>query len=189
MQVFDSHIDAGQALAAKDKQAYYTALLEYLAYGREPELGGAAAAVFVAIRPVLDQTRARSEGGKKGMRNRWGGDNSPDNSSGHVRGETPITKGKGKGKGKKETSPNGEVKKARAFAPPTVEEVCAYVSEKGYTFDPEAFVAHYAARGWCYGRGQPMKDWKAACVTWQKREEPAKGEEEEHGWWDAYDVR
>jgi hypothetical protein len=55
------------------------------------------------------------------------------------------------------------------MTPPTVEEVAAYVSEKGYTFDPELFVAKNEAKGWMYGK-TPIKSWKAACVTWQKNE-------------------
>ena len=62
-----------------------------------------------------------------------------------------------------------ESTRARAFAPPSVEEVAAYVTEKGYGIDPEAFVAYYTAKGWKVG-SSPMKDWKAAVVTWVKRD-------------------
>jgi hypothetical protein len=55
------------------------------------------------------------------------------------------------------------------FVPPTVEEVRAYVTEKGYRIDPEAFVAFYASKGWKVGT-TPMKSWQAACVTWSKRD-------------------
>ena len=58
---------------------------------------------------------------------------------------------------------------SKKFTPPTVAEVSEHVAAKGYTFDPEAFVAHYTANGWRVGRN-PMKSWHAACVTWQKRE-------------------
>lgn len=60
-------------------------------------------------------------------------------------------------------------KRQRSFTPPTVEQVAAYCQEKGYTFDPEAFVAFYTSKGWKVGR-DTMKDWRAACVTWQKRQ-------------------
>ena len=187
MQIFDSYVDAGQALAAKDKQAYYTALVEFLAYGKEPALGGAANAVFTAIRPSLELTRTRSAAGRRGGKGKQQAnvDESPKQN-----GENGEAKGKSNSNGK-EDPPNGGSKKAPSPAPPTVEEVRAYAEERGYTFDPEAFVAYYAARGWRLGRGQPMRDWRAACVTWQKRErrEGHAGKEEEHGWWDAYDVR
>ena len=66
MQILDSFIEAGQELSAKDKQAYYAAVIEYLYWGREPKLKGPANAVFVAIRPSLDNSRARAEAGRNG---------------------------------------------------------------------------------------------------------------------------
>lgn len=60
---------------------------------------------------------------------------------------------------------NGEVKR---FVAPSVEEVTAYIREKGYHFDAESFVAFYESKGWKVG-SQPMKSWRAACVTWEKR--------------------
>ena len=60
-------------------------------------------------------------------------------------------------------------KTARRFIPPTVEEVKARIVEMGYTFDAEAFIAFYQSNGWMVGKSK-MKDWRAAMVTWQKRE-------------------
>ena len=60
-------------------------------------------------------------------------------------------------------------KTARRFIPPTVEEVKARIDEMGYTFDSEAFIAFYQSNGWMVGKSK-MKDWRAAMVTWQKRE-------------------
>lgn len=62
------------------------------------------------------------------------------------------------------------------FVPPTVEEVQAYCAEKGYSFDPQLFVAHYEANGWVQGRGRPLKNWKAAALTWDRRDK-ASGKE------------
>ena len=61
-------------------------------------------------------------------------------------------------------------KTARRFIPPTVEEVKARIAEMGYTFDAEAFIAFYQSNGWMVGKSK-MKDWRAAMVTWQKREQ------------------
>ena len=52
---------------------------------------------------------------------------------------------------------------------PAVEEVRQYCREKGYTFDPEAFIAFYESNGWKVGKN-PMKSWHHACTTWQARE-------------------
>lgn len=69
MQIFDSYIDAGQQLGKRDRQAYYTAIIEYLAYGRTPDLKGAPAALFTAIEPTLKNSRSRSRAACK----RWEG--------------------------------------------------------------------------------------------------------------------
>ena len=56
-----------------------------------------------------------------------------------------------------------------AFQPPTEQEVAVLCREKGYTFSPMAFLMYYEARGWMLGKS-PMKNWQAACVTWQLRQ-------------------
>lgn len=59
-------------------------------------------------------------------------------------------------------------KRPSVFKPPTVNEVASLIKERGYHFDAEQFVAYYQANGWKVGKSS-MKDWKAACVTWEKR--------------------
>ena len=51
---------------------------------------------------------------------------------------------------------------------PTLEEVQTYIAEKGYSVDAESFIAFYESNGWKVGKN-PMKSWRAALVTWQKR--------------------
>ena len=58
---------------------------------------------------------------------------------------------------------------AKRFVPPNLEEVKARIKEMNYTFDAEAFIAFYQSKNWMVGKNK-MKDWKAAMVTWQKRE-------------------
>lgn len=66
-------------------------------------------------------------------------------------------------------------KKTIKFTPPTDAEVTAYVAEKNYHFDPAAFVPFYQGKGWKVGN-QPMKDWHAACCTWEIRWKQKYGE-------------
>ena len=61
-------------------------------------------------------------------------------------------------------------RKRATFVKPTVSEVAEYVRNRGSPVDAEAFVAFYESKGWKVGK-QPMKDWKAAIVTWEKRHE------------------
>ena len=59
--------------------------------------------------------------------------------------------------------------KGGKFVPPTLDEVKAYIKEKGYDFDAEGFLAFYEANGWVQGSSKkPIKSWKACCVTWSK---------------------
>ena len=62
----------------------------------------------------------------------------------------------------------------RNIVPPTLEMVRARCLEMHYTFDPEAFHAYYETRGWMLNNRKKMKDWWAACVTWQKNEQERK---------------
>lgn len=63
------------------------------------------------------------------------------------------------------------------FTKPTPEELYAYCKEKGYTFGIGAFLDYYESNGWRVGRN-PMKSWKAACGTWQRKEKEWKQPEE-----------
>ena len=68
----------------------------------------------------------------------------------------------------------GEDREGRAerFTPPTLDEVRAYVGERGNKIDPEAFMAFYESNGWKVGK-VGMKNWKAAVITWERREKKA----------------
>lgn len=65
---------------------------------------------------------------------------------------------------------NKEIKRGR-FTPPTLSEVEDYVIEKGYSIDAEQFIDFYESKGWKIG-SNPMKDWKAAVRTWERRHKP-----------------
>lgn len=63
----------------------------------------------------------------------------------------------------------------KRFSPPTYDEVNLYCNERGNNVDAQAFVDFYTSNGWKVGNN-PMKDWKAAVRTWEKRDKkkPAK---------------
>jgi hypothetical protein len=68
------------------------------------------------------------------------------------------------------TSPEKTKRGRNVFEAPELEEIRQYSLEKGYSFEPEAFHAFYESKGWRIGN-QPMRNWKAACLTWQKRKD------------------
>ena len=70
------------------------------------------------------------------------------------------------------------------FVSPSVDEVGAYCRERDNGIDAQAFVDFYESKGWRVG-SSPMKDWKAAVRTWEKRQKEGNGEKG----WDFNDFR
>jgi len=62
-------------------------------------------------------------------------------------------------------------KRAAPARPPSVDEVRAYCQERKNSIDAQRFNDYYAARGWKLSRGIPMRDWKAAVRTWERRDQ------------------
>ena len=58
------------------------------------------------------------------------------------------------------------------FAPPSIEEVRSYCSERHNNVDAQRFIDFYEAKGWMVGKNK-MKDWKACVRTWERRESGA----------------
>ena len=61
------------------------------------------------------------------------------------------------------------LKGSSRFQKPTIEEIRQYCLEKGYNVDAEQFFNFYESKGWLVGKS-PMKNWRAAVSTWNKRE-------------------
>lgn len=83
---------------------------------------------------------------------------------------TPLPNGN---KGSKAATP--PTRETR-FSPPSLDEVQAYISERGSAVDAQQFVDFYASKGWMVGKNR-MKDWKAAVRTWEKRRKEEAGEQ------------
>lgn len=154
---------------ASEKVKVYDAICRFALYGEEPELSGSPAAIFEIVKPVLVSSRKKSLNGKKGGSVKQNGSKSSSETM-EVANQEKVQVKEQYVKEKKEK-----------FSPPTSKEVEEYVREKGYHIDPEAFVAFYTSKGWKVGN-TPMKDWKAAVVTWEKKykeNHPSQPEEKE----------
>ena len=55
------------------------------------------------------------------------------------------------------------------FQKPAIEEIRQYCLEKGYNVHAEQFFNFYESKGWVVGKS-PMRNWRAAVSTWNKRE-------------------
>ena len=135
-----------------EKGRLFDAMLNYAADGEEPGLSGNERYIWAYARQSIDRTRAESErlkiNGSKGGRPK--------------KQEEP-----------KETKEKQQKATTKRFVPPTVDEVRAYCKERGNKVDAERFVAFYGSKGWKVGN-QPMKDWKQAVITWEKRNDQPK---------------
>lgn len=60
-------------------------------------------------------------------------------------------------------------KSSTRFQKPSIEEIREYCISRGNNIDPEMFYNVYESKGWMIGKS-PMKSWKAAIHTWEKRE-------------------
>ena len=175
-----------------DKEAQADFLMAVCAYsldGDVPDLSGVAAAMFALVRPTLETSRKKSASGKSGGRKAKanGKQNESKTEANAKQDESKAEAIKDiriKDKGYKDIRIKEDIDitgklsgidklggntRAKRFAPPTLEEVAAYVRERGSNVDPQGFIDFYASKGWMIGK-TPMKDWKAACRNAEKWE-------------------
>lgn len=179
---YRSYYEALKALPKRDQTSVLMSVIGYALDEETPSLSGVPLSVFTLIKPTLDSSRnkARSRMKKGGTSEEQIGTNEKQNG-------TSVEQSIKEGEIEKEREEEGENDsslpptplsrgKSKRFSPPSVEEVRAYCQERRNGIDPEAFVDFYAARGWKYGAGRPIVDWKAAVRTWEARrraEQPA----------------
>lgn len=113
--------------------------------------------------------QARREAGLRGNEKRW---NLSQTSQTSQMSQTSLDSDSDNDRDKdidKEKSTNVDTKKtAKRFSPPSLDEVRDYIASQSYSVDAEAFIDFYEAKGWRVGNN-PMKDWKAAVRTWERR--------------------
>ena len=179
---YHSYIESMEQLTDAERGRLFTACLFYSKTGEAPQLSGNERFVFPAMRSQIDRdiqnyedfVKKQSENGKKGGRPR-----KPTESQKTQPFFEKPKKGKEKEK-EKEISPlNPPRGKRERFTPPTVEDVAAYCLERKNGIDPEEFVSFYASKGWKVG-SSPMRDWKAAVRTWEKKRAKTEGPEPGH---------
>ena len=61
------------------------------------------------------------------------------------------------------------IKGSSHFQKPSLDDIREYCISRGNQVDPEQFFNFYESKGWMVGKS-PMKDWRAAIRTWEKRE-------------------
>lgn len=175
--MFPKFGDAIAALPEEDRRSLSYAIVAYGCWGEQVELPPHLAGMFILMREDIDNSKDARDRGSKGGRPRRKPEVSA-NAKPEVSEHEKPEVSENRVKTETHTNPyqsipihTKEKKRGCAFSHPSVDEVRDYCIEKGYLFDPEAFVAYYESNGWKVGRN-PMKSWHAACATWAKRDSP-----------------
>ena len=173
--------------ASEIEQAHiYSAIAHYALNLKNPtKLKGIEKIVFLLAKPQIDANHRRYLNGQKGgapknnlnatkkqpRNNRDTTEKQPNdnvNDNVNVNDNEPTNVGNKD----KEKSTNVDKKKLplnNRFKKPTINEVEAYCKERGNYVNAEAFCDFYESKGWKVGNS-PMKDWKSAVRTWEKRD-------------------
>ena len=159
------------------------ALLEYGETGETEELAGRESIAFDFIADDINRAKAayeeRCAKNQRNIEKRYARQDDTNVYDG-IRTNTNVyetyqTKDKPKTKTNDKTKdnslpPNGvSDTRAKRFTPPTLDDVSAYIRERGSNVDAQRFLDFYTAKGWMVGKNR-MKDWKAAVRTWEKRD-------------------
>jgi len=172
MTFYRSYWEAVKRLRkSADRLSALEAILAYALDGEELDRTDAADAIFVLVKPLLDVAARKSKGGKIMTRVEEDSDKTParveedsgNNIKSNIKSNIKVK--------------NNMLNSARTrFTSPTLDEVEAYCAERGNGVDPQQFIDFYTSKGWKVG-DQPMKDWKAAVRTWEKRDGRQAGQE------------
>lgn len=166
-----------ELLTDAERGQLFLALFDYSEHGVIPDFAGAQQMAFAFIQTAIDRDAAAWEDKREKRREagRAGGKQRAANEAiasfacedqakqavpvpAHVPAPVPAIK-------------KGTDKPSRAlrFSQPTVEEVADYCNERNSGIDAQAFCDFYESKGWKVGNS-PMKDWKAAVRSWERRE-------------------
>jgi hypothetical protein len=164
----DEYLERLAKLSDQEVGRLVRALAVYHATGETQELAGREGIAFDFIKVDIDRNDRRYEAKCETNRSNRAGTSTTDNDRERPStdgNETPQIEIKIKDKDKDKELKEKVKRESRRFTPPTREEVAAYIAEKGYSVDPDRWMAHYESNGWKVGPN-PMKDWKAAVRTW-----------------------
>lgn len=73
-------------------------------------------------------------------------------------------------RGKPQPYTKPSTRRAVSFVKPTLEQLKAYIKERKYGVDPEAFLDHYESNGWMVSSNR-MVNWKSSVNNWERRDQ------------------
>lgn len=171
--------DAINSLPDPDKLIVYEAITDYAFFQIEPNIESPMAKLcWVLIKPILEKQWNKVNAGSKGGAP-IGNTNASKQSSLSLSNKHNSSKKQAEFKqqehiGERIKEKDNENDKdrgqtAKRFTPPSLEDIQAYCSEMGYSFDPQRFLDFYESKGWMVGKTK-MENWKAALRGWNSRQ-------------------
>jgi len=112
------------------------------------------------INQISDRYQSEKKEEDKGEENEKEAPSSPLN--------PPVTPKKELKEGETEGEKKPFVRARKQFVPPTLDEVRAYVAQRGSNVDPVQFFEYFQEGGWVDAKGQPVRAWKQKLLTWEK---------------------
>ena len=190
MNILDSIVEGALALPSRrDSDALIGAVVRFMATGEEPELSGVPSAMWLAVRPAVENSRAKSVSGRRGgsqngkqTAKQDGKQNGKQNGKQTAKQDGKQTEMKSASEQVSSSSsysssysnsysPSGsEGSQVDIPEPPSVEEVRAYFACNCLSGDPTEFFDHFEAQGWVRSNGQPIADWRAQARMWSRRQ-------------------
>ena len=152
------------------------ALAMYGMYGETVEMPMDIVPLFIALKDDIDNSKSARKRGAKGGRPRKKPEVSKNKKPEVSETEEPLVSENAKPntvqystvqvRKENDLKEKSEPSRRKRFVKPTVDDVSAYIAEKGYRgVDARRFCDYYESKGWVVGKS-PMKDWKAAVRTW-----------------------
>lgn len=183
LKVYTDFAETMEALSDAERGRLFMSMLQYASTGEAGTLSGAERFVWPIAKQNIDRAQAelekRAENGRKGGRPKKANESGEKQPKAKESKKKQTKDNKDKDKDKENNiiplSPNGDIPPkgerppVKRFIKPTADEVRAYCAERSNRVDAQAFVDFYEAKGWKVG-SSPMKDWKAAVRTWEKRD-------------------
>lgn len=191
MNILDSVVEGALALPNKrDADALICAVVRFMATGEDPDLSGVAGAMWVAIRPAVENSRSKSVAG------RAGGKQNGRQTAKQTEKQNGKQSAKQNGKQTaKQNDKQSEIKRASEHSsssssysysyssgvegcgeegfclePPTAAEARTYFAANCLRGNPDEFLDHFAAQGWVRSNGQAIADWRAQARQWSRKQ-------------------
>jgi len=182
--VYHDWIPAFEALSPAELGRLTMCALKYSAHGEEPELSGSERYTWPLIKSQIDRDKARYD--EITQKRSAAGKKSHSKSYQMISNDITCYQEK-KNKKEKENKKENEKREVKRFAPPTLDEVKAYVTEKGLSVDPVKFFDYFTEGNWIDSKGNPVRNWKQKLLTWANKEPaPAQPKKKQYTTQDDY---